>query len=59
MPGRAKPAPPLRERAAGKSNNPPPPPPRPEDICTIRHTGGTTGHPKGICTTFEQVRWFQ
>ncbi|MFF4953476.1 AMP-binding protein [Streptomyces chattanoogensis] len=29
---------------------------RPDDICTIRHTGGTTGHPKGICTTFEQVR---
>ncbi|QNS02786.1 AMP-binding protein [Streptomyces xanthii] len=28
---------------------------RPEDICTIRHTGGTTGHPKGIVTTFEQV----
>ncbi|AJT62150.1 hypothetical protein T261_0460 [Streptomyces lydicus] len=32
---------------------------RPDDICTIRHTGGTTGHPKGICTTFEQVRWFR
>ncbi|MFZ3555674.1 AMP-binding protein [Streptomyces sp. BH055] len=27
----------------------------PDDICTIRHTGGTTGHPKGIVTTFEQV----
>lgn len=27
---------------------------RPQDICTIRHTGGTTGHPKAICTTFEQ-----
>ena len=27
-------------------------------MCTIRHTGGTTGHPKGICTTFEQARWF-
>ncbi|MFI8993242.1 AMP-binding protein [Streptomyces sp. NPDC053542] len=27
---------------------------RPDDICTIRHTGGTTGHPKGIVTTFEQ-----
>nr|WP_121014399.1 AMP-binding protein [Streptomyces sp. 3211.6] len=26
----------------------------PEDICTIRHTGGTTGHPKAICTTFGQ-----
>ncbi|KPC60331.1 AMP-binding protein [Streptomyces chattanoogensis] len=32
---------------------------RPDDICAIRHTGGTTGHPKGICTTFEQVRWFR
>ncbi|UQW99372.1 AMP-binding protein [Streptomyces sp. RerS4] len=27
---------------------------QPQDICTIRHTGGTTGHPKAICTTFEQ-----
>ncbi|MFI5666083.1 AMP-binding protein [Streptomyces sp. NPDC051704] len=27
---------------------------RAQDICTIRHTGGTTGHPKAICTTFEQ-----
>ncbi|MFB0627444.1 AMP-binding protein [Streptomyces sp. AB3(2024)] len=27
---------------------------QPEDICTIRHTGGTTGHPKAICTTFGQ-----
>ncbi|MER6775965.1 MULTISPECIES: AMP-binding protein [unclassified Streptomyces] len=25
-----------------------------QDICVIRHTGGTTGHPKAICTTFEQ-----
>ncbi|WP_335941010.1 AMP-binding protein [Streptomyces sp. PTD5-9] len=31
---------------------------RPHDVCTIRHTGGTTGHPKGICTTYEQVRPF-
>lgn len=28
---------------------------RPDDICTIRHTGGTTGHPKGIVATFGQV----
>ncbi|MFF4098960.1 AMP-binding protein [Streptomyces sp. NPDC001903] len=28
---------------------------QPQDICTIRHTGGTTGHPKAICTTFEQL----
>ncbi|MEU8776810.1 AMP-binding protein [Streptomyces sp. NPDC048606] len=27
---------------------------RPGDVCTIRHTGGTTGHPKAICTTFAQ-----
>ncbi|MFE9370099.1 AMP-binding protein [Streptomyces sp. NPDC006711] len=32
---------------------------RPDDVCTIRHTGGTTGHPKGICTTYEQVRAFR
>ncbi|MCT9092537.1 AMP-binding protein [Streptomyces sp. ASQP_92] len=32
---------------------------RPDDVCTIRHTGGTTGHPKGICTTHEQVRAFR
>ncbi|MEV3993824.1 AMP-binding protein [Streptomyces sp. NPDC049837] len=24
----------------------------PDDICIIRHTGGTTGHPKGICVPF-------
>ncbi|WP_208608527.1 AMP-binding protein [Amycolatopsis pretoriensis] len=28
---------------------------RPGDICSIRHTGGTTGHPKGICTDFERA----
>ncbi|WP_330455728.1 AMP-binding protein [Streptomyces sp. NBC_00820] len=28
----------------------------PDDICGIRHTGGTTGHPKGICTTYRQVQ---
>ncbi|MYW19913.1 AMP-binding protein, partial [Streptomyces sp. SID2955] len=27
-----------------------------DDICAIRHTGGTTGHPKGICTTYRQVQ---
>lgn len=25
---------------------------RPDDVQQIRHTGGTTGHPKGICYTF-------
>ncbi|MFF4534509.1 AMP-binding protein [Streptomyces sp. NPDC001407] len=27
----------------------------PEGICSIRHTGGTTGHSKGICTSFGRV----
>ncbi|MEU3838803.1 AMP-binding protein [Streptomyces sp. NPDC028635] len=29
---------------------------QPDAICAIRHTGGTTGHPKGICTTYRQVQ---
>lgn len=28
---------------------------RPEDVQHIRHTGGTTGHPKGISYTFEHA----
>ncbi|PNE37480.1 MULTISPECIES: AMP-binding protein [Streptomyces] len=48
----------LLELAAGHSDEPFATDARPDDICTIRHTGGTTGHPKGICTSFEQVRWF-
>ena len=32
-----------------------PTPVRPEDLCVIRHTGGTTGHPKGIAVTFGQM----
>ncbi|MEV7543939.1 AMP-binding protein [Streptomyces sp. NPDC089915] len=40
--------------AAGESAEPLQGEARPEDICTIRHTGGTTGHPKAICTTFGQ-----
>ncbi|GAB2699785.1 AMP-binding protein [Kitasatospora kifunensis] len=32
---------------------------RAEDIATIRHTGGTTGHPKGICSTFGQGAAFR
>ncbi|MEU4211034.1 AMP-binding protein [Streptomyces sp. NPDC026206] len=45
----------LLELAAGESADPLPSMARPEDVCTIRHTGGTTGHPKGICTSFEQA----
>ncbi|MGW2466579.1 AMP-binding protein [Streptomyces bauhiniae] len=42
--------------AAAQSAEPFPSRAEPDDICGIRHTGGTTGHPKGICTTFRQVR---
>ncbi|MGW5304189.1 AMP-binding protein [Streptomyces griseoluteus] len=41
--------------AATQSAEPFPSQAGPDDICGIRHTGGTTGHPKGICTTFRQV----
>lgn len=44
----------LLELAAGESAEPFPNQARPDDVCTIRHTGGTTGHPKGICSVFEQ-----
>ncbi|MEC4018592.1 AMP-binding protein [Streptomyces sp. H27-D2] len=49
----------LLELAAGESAEPFSTRAQPQDVCTIRHTGGTTGHPKGICTTFEQARWFR
>ncbi|WP_329561230.1 AMP-binding protein [Kitasatospora sp. NBC_01266] len=45
--------------AAQQSAQPFPSPARPEDVCSIRHTGGTTGHPKGICATFEQLVGFR
>ncbi|MEU9111500.1 AMP-binding protein [Streptomyces sp. NPDC048483] len=48
----------LLELAAQQSAEPLAGRARPEDICTIRHTGGTTGHPKGICSSFGQFRWF-
>ncbi|WP_414169343.1 AMP-binding protein [Streptoverticillium reticulum] len=44
----------LLELAAGESAEPFPNQAQPGDVCTIRHTGGTTGHPKGICSTFGQ-----
>ncbi|MFJ9770302.1 AMP-binding protein [Kitasatospora sp. NPDC101157] len=31
---------------------------RPGDVRTIRHSGGTTGHSKGICISYGQVRRF-
>lgn len=49
----------LLELAAAESGEPLPGEARPEDICSIRHTGGTTGHPKGICTTFEQIAGYR
>ncbi|UNO43030.1 AMP-binding protein [Streptomyces sp. MST-110588] len=45
----------LLELAAAQSADPLAGRAQPQDVCAIRHTGGTTGHPKGICTTFEQV----
>ncbi|MFG3281289.1 AMP-binding protein [Streptomyces sp. NPDC048111] len=49
----------LLELAAEQSAEPLADEARPDDVCTIRHTGGTTGHPKGICTTHEQMRAFR
>ncbi|WP_190132276.1 AMP-binding protein [Streptomyces mashuensis] len=40
--------------AAGQEDGPVASLARAGDICGIRHTGGTTGHPKGICHTFQQ-----
>ncbi|MFF4220293.1 fatty acid--CoA ligase [Streptosporangium nondiastaticum] len=49
----------LLELAAGQPAEPLSGLARPEDICMIRHTGGTTGHPKAICTAFERLPGFQ
>ncbi|WP_329584554.1 AMP-binding protein [Kitasatospora sp. NBC_01250] len=49
----------LLELAAGQSAEPLAALAKPTDIMSIRHTGGTTGHPKGICTTFRQAEAFQ
>ncbi|MEU7019381.1 AMP-binding protein [Streptomyces sp. NPDC046203] len=29
---------------------------RPQDLCFIRHSGGTTGHPKGVRSTFARMQ---
>ncbi|MFE5869050.1 AMP-binding protein [Streptomyces roseifaciens] len=49
----------LLELSAGESAEPLGGLARPEDTCMIRHTGGTTGHPKAICTAFERLPGFQ
>lgn len=42
--------------AAGQSGAPLASAARPEDLCFIRHSGGTTGHPKGIRSTFARMQ---
>ncbi|MET9296050.1 AMP-binding protein [Streptomyces sp. NPDC003077] len=49
----------LLELATEQTTQPFPGQARPEDVCSIRHTGGTTGHPKGICTTYAQINAFR
>ncbi|MFJ1749625.1 AMP-binding protein [Streptomyces sp. NPDC088116] len=49
----------LLELAAEQTGEPFASQARPHDVCSIRHTGGTTGHPKGICGTFEQMQAFR
>ena len=50
--GTTGPWPDLLELAAGRSTEPVTGRSRPRDVQQIRHTGGTTGHPKGISYTF-------
>ncbi|MBV6700327.1 AMP-binding protein [Kitasatospora aureofaciens] len=44
--------------AAAQPADPFPSRARPQDVRTIRHSGGTTGHSKGICITYGQHRPF-
>ncbi|MGC0314678.1 AMP-binding protein [Kitasatospora acidiphila] len=44
--------------AAAQPADPFPSRARPQDVRTIRHSGGTTGHSKGICIGYQQVRRF-
>lgn len=45
----------LLRLAAAQPADPVPSQARAEDIQHIRHTGGTSGHPKGVCYTFQQL----
>ncbi|WP_413966296.1 AMP-binding protein [Actinacidiphila polyblastidii] len=42
--------------AEGRGDEPVASPARPGDLCMIRHSGGTTGHPKGVRSTFGRMR---
>ncbi|MFJ9854832.1 AMP-binding protein [Streptomyces sp. NPDC101150] len=42
----------LLELAARQSQQPLTSSARAQDVCLLRHTGGTTGHPKAICRTY-------
>ncbi|MEV5570100.1 AMP-binding protein [Spirillospora sp. NPDC052269] len=42
--------------AERQSDEPLPSSARPGDLCFIRHSGGTTGHPKGIRSTFGRMQ---
>lgn len=42
------------ERSGSKQDHPVVPP-KPEDICTICYTSGTTGNPKGVTLTHQNV----
>ncbi|MFF2012340.1 AMP-binding protein [Streptomyces sp. NPDC058195] len=42
--------------AADEPDSPVPSAARPDDLCFIRHSGGTTGHPKGVRSTFARMQ---
>ncbi|MFJ3937941.1 AMP-binding protein [Streptomyces parvus] len=42
--------------AAKQPSGPLPSAARPDDLCFIRHSGGTTGHPKGVRSTFARMQ---
>jgi long-chain acyl-CoA synthetase len=42
-------------RKAGEENPVDPVPPKPEDLCCIMYTSGSTGPPKGVSLTQENV----